>query len=109
MRINLQCPYSEKDAAKSLGARWDAEKKTWYVVDPQDLAPFARWMGHLLKVAAPSEKKDGREKKRPKFSVHEPFTTTGAGFCEIAHPAGLLPWEEDDPHELISLVRAICA
>ena len=40
MRINLQCPFSEKYEAKALGARWDPEKRTWYVVDPKELDQF---------------------------------------------------------------------
>ena len=37
MRINLVTPFAEKDAAKALGARWDATKKLWYIVDVADL------------------------------------------------------------------------
>ena len=44
MRIDLKVPYSEKDAAKILGARWDAAAKTWYVIDAVDLWPFVKWM-----------------------------------------------------------------
>lgn len=44
MRINLITPFSEKDAVKALGARWDSARKIWYVVDPQDLTPFMRWI-----------------------------------------------------------------
>ncbi|MFN3436179.1 MAG: DUF5710 domain-containing protein [Acidovorax sp.] len=44
MRINLITPFAEKDAAKALGARWDSARKLWYVVDPQDLTPFMRWI-----------------------------------------------------------------
>ena len=47
MRINLTTPFAEKDAAKALGARWDSARKVWYVVDPQDLAPFMRWIPNL--------------------------------------------------------------
>lgn len=42
MRINLNCPYSEKNEAKALGARWDGT--TWYIVDVEDLTPFMRWI-----------------------------------------------------------------
>jgi len=42
MRINLECPYDEKDRAKRLGAKWDG--KTWYIVDVEDLTPFMRWI-----------------------------------------------------------------
>lgn len=45
MRIDLKAPFEQKDEAKALGARWDAARKTWYCLDPSDLAPFARWLG----------------------------------------------------------------
>ena len=41
--IYLTVPFREKDEAKSLGARWDAARKRWYVPDGVDAAPFARW------------------------------------------------------------------
>lgn len=44
MRINLEVPYSDKEKAKALGARWDGERKCWYVVDKEDLEPFTAWM-----------------------------------------------------------------
>ena len=47
MRINLVTPYAEKDAVKALGARWDATKKLWYIVDVADLTPFNRWIPHV--------------------------------------------------------------
>ncbi len=44
MRINLSCPYSQKDEARALGARWDSIKRVWYIVDVEDLTPFMRWI-----------------------------------------------------------------
>jgi hypothetical protein len=43
-RFDLNCPFSEKDEAKALGARWDAEKRTWYIEGKTDLTPFAKWL-----------------------------------------------------------------
>jgi hypothetical protein len=37
----LMVPFSEKDEAKRLGARWDAEKKLWY--DPSQNAKLDKW------------------------------------------------------------------
>jgi len=60
MRTDLAVPFAEKDQAKALGARWDPARKIWYVTDPADLAPFARWrkdtgpMGTAGPVAAPA-------------------------------------------------------
>jgi len=39
----LYVPFEEKDEAKALGARWNKEKKKWYVPDQVDEAPFERW------------------------------------------------------------------
>ena len=52
MRIDLNTTFAEKDAAKALGARWDAFKRVWYVVDPEDLSPFLRWIPSVLEVLA---------------------------------------------------------
>lgn len=43
-RIYLDCPYEDKDIARSLGARWDAEVKKWYIMNGQSTRPFSRWM-----------------------------------------------------------------
>ncbi|WP_257139909.1 DUF5710 domain-containing protein [Burkholderia sp. MSMB1826] len=42
MRINLNVPFKEKDKARKLGAKWDSARKTWYVVDVDDIQPFIR-------------------------------------------------------------------
>jgi hypothetical protein len=40
----LKVPFAEKDEAKALGARWNGERKSWYVPDGKDTAPFERWL-----------------------------------------------------------------
>ena len=42
-RTDLLVPFSEKDWAKSLGARWDAKNKIWYIPAGQDPRPFKSW------------------------------------------------------------------
>ena len=42
--INLKVPFNEKDQAKSLGARWNAEAKLWYVPEGVDATPFEKWL-----------------------------------------------------------------
>lgn len=39
----LAVPFAEKDAAKKLGARWNAERRSWYVPPGTDITPFRRW------------------------------------------------------------------
>lgn len=41
--LYLNVPFSEKDEAKALGARWDAAKKKWYVPAGKDPEQFSRW------------------------------------------------------------------
>lgn len=42
--ITLKVPFNEKDQAKALGARWNAESKHWYVPQGVDAAPFEKWI-----------------------------------------------------------------
>jgi len=42
-RFYLDCPFSEKDEAKGLGAFWDADVRKWYVPENIDKDPFAKW------------------------------------------------------------------
>lgn len=40
----LTVAFKDKDAAKALGARWDADQRQWYVPDGRELTPFAAWL-----------------------------------------------------------------
>jgi putative DNA primase/helicase len=42
-RTYLSVPYSEKNEAKSLGAKWDKEAKSWYI-EGHDLTAFKKWI-----------------------------------------------------------------
>ena len=42
--IYLEVPYSQKDIAKNLGAKWDPVKKQWYVSGNLDIKPFKKWL-----------------------------------------------------------------
>jgi exodeoxyribonuclease VII large subunit len=43
-RIDLKVHYTEKEEAKALGARWDAENRTWYAPPGTDLEHLKRWL-----------------------------------------------------------------
>ncbi len=50
MRTYLDVPFAERETAKQLGARWDPERKKWFVQDRANLWPFLGWVpAHLLK------------------------------------------------------------
>jgi len=42
-KVYLNAPYSQKDEAKALGAKWDSTQKKWYVLDDVDLNLFNQW------------------------------------------------------------------
>lgn len=76
----MNVPYAEKDAAKRLGARWDAARKTWYVENIENLELFTRWMpgGKLPE--------NGRQIARKKFCG----SRRGENF--ISPDCDCLPW-----------------
>jgi hypothetical protein len=41
---DLNVPFHEKDDAKRLGVRWDAARKTWFLPDYTETAPFTKWL-----------------------------------------------------------------
>lgn len=42
-KIYLNVPYSEKEEAKALGSRWDANKRQWYITENLYTSAFTRW------------------------------------------------------------------
>jgi ribonuclease HI len=46
-KIYLNVPYSRKDEAKGLGAKWDAGKKKWYIFDNMGGSDVLKQMFHV--------------------------------------------------------------
>ena len=92
MRINLVTPFAEKEAVKALGARWDAAKKCWYIVDVKDLAPFARWIPNIE--AAADDSAGTAQSVKTKFALPMPPAkakpTNDVADCGCR----VLPWED---------------
>ncbi len=42
--IFLECPFSEKDEAKKLGAKFDWTQKKWFIPPNLEVEPFAKWL-----------------------------------------------------------------
>lgn len=47
-RIYINVPYAQKDEAKLLGARWDADVRRWYITGQQDVLLFSKWFGGTI-------------------------------------------------------------
>lgn len=86
MRIDLTTPYQERHKAKALGARWDAFKRCWYIVDPPDSKPFQRWLP-----LAPEERAIRKEQRRAAYNARA--RTTGPDFV-VSCGCNVLPWED---------------
>ena len=91
MRINLVTPFAEKDAVKALGARWDAAKKCWYIVDATDLAPFARWIPDLATATGVAISLP----QKTKFELASPANAQAALVNDVANcGCDVLPWDD---------------
>lgn len=44
MTLLLNVNYAEKEAVKTLGARWNPELKKWYVENKGDYPEFKEWI-----------------------------------------------------------------
>lgn len=54
MRVDLKIPESQVRAARKRGAKWDDDRKVWYVKDLADLSFFLKWMpAHLTRPHKP--------------------------------------------------------
>ena len=114
MRVNLKCPFSEKDQAKALGAQWDATRKTWFVTDPPDMQPFMRWLGGgWSKEADEIKQAPAGKTKRPinrKPAGHNNgFVTIGRHHEEDLTECDVPPWEDVDDWQAIKALREACA
>ena len=96
MRINLVTPFAQKDAAKAQGARWDAAKKCWYIVDVDDLTPFMQWIPNL----DAAQDTGATAGTSPKASANAAVVKTKAPVAskpavEVPHcGCPVLPWED---------------
>lgn len=96
MRINLVTPFAEKDAVKALGARWDASKKLWYIVDVADLTPFLRWMPNLEDATENSVTASQLQEARPTSasSQRSKAPAPSKSTSEVPHcGCNVLPWD----------------
>lgn len=90
--LTLKVPYSEKDQAKALGARWDAGRKTWYVPDGQQAAPFERWIVAGSDFDSPRPAQQKSNPGRVDSFAGKPVT--GAHYFDLGHDCD--PFQECD-------------
>jgi hypothetical protein len=93
MRIDLKVPFAEKDAAKALGARWDAAKKIWYVKDVSDITPFLRWDPDVK--AATDGTSSGGTRQSGKVAIEQTVGVITGPAVVVPHcRCNVQPWED---------------
>lgn len=105
-QLRLNVPFSAKDQAKGLGARWDPQQRSWYVPHGVDIQPFQAWWPEelraqggdaLAQLSTPGGAVPGALKPRKPAA---PGASAGAagfvtGPAEVApDPSHKLPWED---------------
>lgn len=90
MRTNLKVPFGEKDAAKRLGAKWDAPRKVWYVENVSDISVFAKWLPKPEATGATGPVKSAAAKKLQSAGK---TIITGSAFIEQPRVCDCLPWD----------------
>ena len=93
----LNVPFAQKDAAKALGARWDAANKKWYVLADKDIALFAQWQSQSGTMESPST-----PTSKPKLRVSSTKTSSSANNATpgvITHAAdkNFVAYNGDEP------------
>jgi hypothetical protein len=76
----LKVPYAEKDKAKALGARWNAERKAWYIPDGTAATPFEQWLTGSSDVPAAAAAKGSG-----KVDSYVGKPTVGAHYFDLEH------------------------
>lgn len=74
----LKVPYAEKDEAKALGARWNQDRKAWYVPDGVADAPFARWL-------TPGQEAPPVKEKAAKVDTYSGKPVVGKEYFALEH------------------------
>jgi putative DNA primase/helicase len=69
----INVPFSQKDEARALGAKWDRQEQSWYVSAGVDPTAFAKWaQGTTAKAAAaPLQPQTSHDKTKPGKPVRE--------------------------------------
>lgn len=112
----LNVPFSQKDEAKALGAKWNAKVKRWYIPNGVDIEKFDKWMLSIELVPKTAWYKNLRaELTKDEWENVKRKTFIMANYvCEIcggrgsAHPVECHEvWKYDIDAKVQTLVRTI--
>ena len=127
MSLIIDVPFSEKDEAKSLGAKWTPKLKKWYVEERKNYHKFEKWiLGnkennfnyiddeiHIVSHIKPLSK-DLLDKLKEKYNYYESYSKTindsylanHCSNCKIIQGEFFLFGEIDTPFFVDSIEKA---
>lgn len=76
-KIWLKVPFSEKDEAKQLGAKWDKKEKMWFAPEGEDAQKFAAWLPENKAAAQQKEKPQEPRLATEKTYLNVPYREKG--------------------------------
>jgi hypothetical protein len=91
VKVFLNSEYSEKDEIKALGARWDNERKKWFVPPGRRLAAFSKWIPVVTDSQSSTE---SEEEQTSQSSGHERHRA-GLGALQVDSTRYVQPSEAD--------------
>jgi len=96
-KIYLNVPYAQKDAAKALGARWDAANKKWYVPAGKDITLFAQWQTAQVMAPPPSTATKQTKPRALSNKVSASSQNAAKGLITRAVTKDFVPYNGDEP------------
>lgn len=88
-RTYIDVPFREKDEAKSLGAKWDKQEKSWFVPAGMDTAAFEKWVPGATTQAEEQEQEQEPDRDRHELEPDEQEAARIADY-EEAHLDSLM-------------------
>ncbi|MBL6986042.1 MAG: hypothetical protein ISR72_03175 [Methylobacter sp.] len=89
----LTVPFSQKDEAKALGARWDAVAKKWFVPADKDVSLFARWQAESGVVQLPNSKTSPSKTSKSAKNNSASVKTHATANDFVAYNGDAPPWD----------------
>jgi hypothetical protein len=93
----LEVPYAQKDAAKALGARWDATNKKWYVPTNIDITPFAKWQSETVTPKLSSTATNSLRAQTTSSKSSPSANNETAGVITYSTIKNFVPYNGDEP------------
>ena len=89
----LNVPFTQKDEAKAIGARWDAVEKKWFVPSDKDSTLFVRWKTDSGAVGSPRPKASSSKIDSSSKKTAAGVKTHTAAKDFVAYNGDAPPWD----------------